>query len=181
MTSLVTHAGSIGRLIGGLPAAQGEAVVLADIRTTDAPVPVGLCDMSDAVALNALVAHRAVSPIVHTAATLSTGIRADPVRGVRVNFMGKANVLDCAPCLFLGRIVCASSTTLGYIGFGQHDATPIEEDLPLRLLSNRPASVYAMAKIAGACFGGGGRRRSARKEVDFPSDAEVVGGQLFAD
>ncbi len=152
MTTLVIGAGLIGRLTADLLTARGDSVVLADIR----PAPgrdVALCDVSDATALDALVTTRGIRRIIHTAAMLSTGIRENPVRGVQVNVMGTTNVLDCARRHGLGRIVIASSSTVGYTGFATHGPTPIEEDQPLRQISDRPASIYAATKIAAEHLG----------------------------
>ncbi len=150
MTTLVTGAGLIGRLTADLLAARGDPVLLADIRAPHAsPHPFVTCDVTDAAALDAVIAGHAIRRIIHTAALLSTSIRQDPVLGIRVNVMGTANVLDCARRHAITRVVCASSTTVAYTTFGRHDAAPIEEDNPLHLISERPASIYAMSKIAG--------------------------------
>jgi UDP-glucose 4-epimerase len=154
MTTLVTGAGLIGRLTAEILAGRGEAVVLADIRPPAAlPASPKLvfaqCDVTDEAGLDALIKRHGVRRAVHTAAMLSTGIRANPLRGVQVNVMGTATLLDCARRHGLSRVVCASSATVGYTTFGRHGPAPIEEDLPLHLLSERPASIYAMSKIAG--------------------------------
>ncbi len=151
MSTLVTGAGLIGRLTAEMLAGRGETVVLADLRAPEAMagiVPVA-CDVTDVAALEAVVRGHGVRRIVHTAAMLSTGIRQDPLRGVGVNVMGTANVLEVARRCGVGRVVCASSTTVAYTTFGRHAAVSIEEDVPLHLLSERPASLYAMSKIAG--------------------------------
>jgi UDP-glucose 4-epimerase len=153
MTVLITGAGLIGQLTARLLAERGERVVLADIREPQMPLlqrtEFALCDVSDAARLREVILSSGATQIVHTAAMLSTGIRQDPVLGVKVNVMGTANVLECARTLGLGRVVLASSATVAYTTFGRHGATPIEEDVPLHLLSERPASIYAMTKIAG--------------------------------
>ena len=154
MATLITGAGLIGRLTAEMLAARGERVVLADIRDPGlAGLAFAHCDVTDAAALDEVVRRYGVRQIVHTAAMLSTGIRANPARGVAVNVLGTTNVLDCARRLGLGRVVCASSTTVGYTMFGSHDAAPIEEDLPMRMLGERPASLYAASKIAGEHLG----------------------------
>lgn len=157
MTTLVTGAGLIGTLTAELLAARGEAVVLLDINAPRAPLAPGVtflsCDVTDRGRLSAIVGDHVVSAIVHTAAMLSTGIRKDPVRGIEVNIVGTANILEAAREHAIRRVVCASSTTVGYTTFGQHDPKPIKEDLPLHLLSQRPASIYAMTKIANEQLG----------------------------
>jgi UDP-glucose 4-epimerase len=62
--------------------------------------------------------------------------------------MGTANVLELSRRYAVRRVVIASSTTVGYAGFGRHGITEIEEDLSLHMLSERPASIYAMTKVA---------------------------------
>lgn len=152
MSVLVTGAGVIGTLTARMLADRGEAVVLADIREP-AAVPRGctfvLCDVTDAPALDALVEAHGVSRIVHTAAMLSTAIRRDPLRGIAVNVMGTAAILDVARRRGLVRVVCASSTTVGYSAFGSLQGDAVPEDIPLRLVSERPGSIYAATKVAG--------------------------------
>lgn len=152
MSILVTGAGLIGSLTAQMLADRGERVVIVDIRAPELASGEGLtpacCDVTDLAALDNLLSEHAVDRIVHTAAMLSTGIRRDPLRGVEVNVMGTANVLELARRRKLRRVVVASSTTVGYSGFGEHGPQPIEEDLSLRMIAERPASLYAMTKIA---------------------------------
>ena len=152
MSVLVTGAGVIGSLTAGLLAARGERVVLIDIRMPPS-IPEGIafeiCDVSDIGALAEVFRRHAVTRVIHTAAMLSTGIRKDPLGGIRVNVMGTANLLDLARQVGLKRVVLASSTTVAYTVFGGHGPSPMVEDEPLRLISQRPASLYAASKLAG--------------------------------
>lgn len=151
MTVLVLGAGLIGSLTANYLAQRGDAVVLADVRAGLATP--GLlrvqCDVTDVNALHALMQAHRVRQVVHTAAWLSTAIRQDPLKGIGVNIMGTAHVLECARKLGVRRVVLASSTTVTYTGFATHGPTPIEEDLPMRLISDRPASIYAACKLSG--------------------------------
>lgn len=152
MTILVTGAGVIGTLTAALLAERGDAVVIADIREPrDQPRGCRYvhCDVTDAPALDALVSQHRVTRIVHTAAMLSTAIRKDPVRGIAVNVVGTATILDAARRLGVSRVVCASSTTVGYSAFGSLQGASVPEDIPLHLVSERPGSIYAATKIAG--------------------------------
>lgn len=152
MTVLVTGAGVIGGLTATLLAARGERVVMVDVRAPErsaAGIEFEICDVTDVEALASTIRRYNVERIVHTAAMLSTGIRQDPLAGIRVNVMGTANLLDLARRMGLKRVVCASSTTVAYTTFGAHGPTPIAEDEPLHLVSQRPASIYAAAKLAG--------------------------------
>ncbi|MBL8588450.1 MAG: NAD(P)-dependent oxidoreductase [Methylobacteriaceae bacterium] len=156
MSVLVTGAGLIGGLAARLLAARGERVVLADLV---APAPAGdaagrivdaTCDVADVAALDRLVTRHEVTAIVHTAAMLSTAIRRDPFEGARVNVLGVAACLDVARRRDLRRVVIASSATVVYSLFAGRagEARPIPEDAPMRLVGERPASLYAATKLA---------------------------------
>ena len=152
MSVLVTGAGVIGSLTAELLAARGERVVMIDIHTPQSlpdDVIFETCDVSEVTAIADVLRRHAVTRVIHTAAMLSTGIRNDPLRGIRVNVMGMANLLDLARQMGLKRVVCASSTTVAYTAFGGHGPGPMVEDEPLRLISQRPASLYAASKLAG--------------------------------
>ncbi|MBN9061822.1 MAG: UDP-glucose 4-epimerase [Rhizobiales bacterium 65-9] len=152
MRVLVTGAGLIGLLTARMLADRGDHVVVADVRDPETPpderIAFARCDVAALAALDAVLAEHAIDRVIHTAAMLSTGIRRDPLRGVEVNVMGAANVLELARRRELRRVVVASSTTVEYAGFARHEAQPIEEDLPLRMIADRPASIYAMTKVA---------------------------------
>lgn len=153
MSVLVTGAGGIGIKTARSLRDLGRRVVIADVNATSLDeAEQGIisvrCDVTDRKALDAAIATHGVTAIVHTAALLSTAIRKDPPRGVLVNVVGTANVLQAALTAGVKRVVVASSTTVGYTSFASHGPTPIEEDLPLRIVSERPASIYAAAKLA---------------------------------
>lgn len=152
MTVLVTGAGLIGRLTATALHAQGEAVVLADVRVpqeaTDLTVPIVRCDVTDFERLSDVVQGHGVTSIVHTAALLSSAIRRDPLAGVKVNTLGTANVLEVARRHDLARVVVASSTTVAYAAFGTLPAAPIGEDFATHAVSEAPASIYAATKVA---------------------------------
>ncbi len=63
--------------------------------------------------------------------------------------MGTAHILDVARRKRLGRIVIASSTTVGYPVFGSRGPEAIEEDFQMRVIGERPASIYAATKLTG--------------------------------
>lgn len=152
MSVLVTGAGVVGGLTAELLAARGTRVVMIDVRAprhVAAGVAFELCDVADADALADTIRRHGVAQIVHTAAMLSGAIRQDPLAGIRVNVMGSANLLDLARRMGLGRVVCASSTTVAYAVFGAHGPEPIAEDEALHMIGQRPASLYAASKLAG--------------------------------
>ncbi len=157
MTVLITGAGMIGRETARLLRARGDSVVLADIAMpVDASATGAVtvrCDILDIAALRDLVRRHGITRIVHTAALLSTAIRADPLRGVHVNVMGTATILDLARQFQLRRVVLASSTSITYAVFDDHPTTPIAEDFAYRIIGQRPGSIYAATKIAGEHLG----------------------------
>lgn len=152
MSILVTGAGLIGSLTAKLLLARQDKVVLIDTVKPDT-VQEGaifeICDVSDISSLNEIICRHKVKKIIHTAAMLSTGIRRDPLSGINVNIMGTTNILELARRLGLQRLVCASSTTVAYNTFGEHENVSVLEDVPLKLISQRPASIYAATKLAG--------------------------------
>ncbi|KVH02559.1 NAD(P)-dependent oxidoreductase [Burkholderia sp. BCCIQ04A] len=152
MTTLITGAGLIGRMTARRLRAHGERVLLADIRQ---PLPDDLgdlplvqLDVTDWQSLSNLIRAHRVHSIAHTAAMLTPAVRRDPLTGVRVNVMGTTNVLEAARQFELRRVVIASSTTVMYSAFGSLPGTPLPEDFSYRIVSERPASIYACTKVA---------------------------------
>ncbi len=152
MSVLVTGAGLIGCAVAELLLARGEDIVLLDVRQP-AYVPAGArfvaADITDAAAIDRIIADHGVRDIVHTAAMLSTAMRADPVRGLGVNLLGTANLLQACRQHGLRRIILVSSTTVLYSGFATLGPDPIPEDAALGLVSQRPGSLYAISKLTG--------------------------------
>lgn len=105
--------------------------------------------MTDAAVLDSVIADHHIDRIVHTAALLSTAIRANPAEGVRVNIMGTMSVLEAARRHGLQRVVIASSTTVGYPAVDGFAGKVFPEDFPMRVLSQRPTSIYAATKLSG--------------------------------
>ncbi len=160
MSILITGAGLLGCEVAKLLAARKRECILADIRQPSKQrleempgVIFEPLDVTDPESLDALILRRGVREIVHTAAVLSNGMRANPVAGLRVNLLGTTLVLDAARRLKLGRVVTISSTTILYSGFGVFGPDPILEDAPLRLVSDRPRSLYAATKLASEHIG----------------------------
>jgi nucleoside-diphosphate-sugar epimerase len=156
MATLITGAGVIGCHTARLLAERGEQVLLLDLQPAkeavativDSPrVRLVQGDVSDFEGLSQQVRREGVRRIVHTAAMLSTAIRANPLRGIAVNVMGTANVLECARAQGLERVVVASSTTVGYSTFAEFDGAAFPDDFPLRSISHRPGSIYAATKV----------------------------------
>lgn len=157
MTTLVTGAGVIGCHTALALAQRGESVLLADVAPAHAAIAtivdnprvrIEAADVTDHAHLTRLVENHGVRRIVHTAALLSTAIRQNPLKGVEVNVMGTAHVLDIARRHQLERVVLASSTTVGYPVFGDFEGDSLPEDFALRSIRHRPGSIYAATKVA---------------------------------
>lgn len=157
MTTLLTGAGVIGCHTARLLAERGEEVVLLDLRPAreaiasivDNPaVRIVEGDITDSERLSDLITQHRITRVVHTAALLSTAIRENPGKGIEVNIVGVAKVLELARRHRLQRVVIASSTTVAYPVFGDFCGAAVPEDFPLRSVSHRPGSIYAATKIA---------------------------------
>lgn len=149
----ITGAGLIGAECARALSARGEGCTLFDLHppASDVLALPGVRfvagDVTDGAALARLVAGAA--GVIHTAAMLSTGLRADPLRGLEVNLMGTARLLDSARQAGVGRVVIASSATVVYAGFDRLGPGPIPEDAALGLIGGRPGSLYALSKLTG--------------------------------
>lgn len=152
MTVLVTGAGLIGCMVADHLAARGKMVVLVDVRQPP-ELPPGTkfvtADVTDAAGIEKIIVDHGIDDIVHTAALLSTAMRANPARGLGVNLLGTVNLLEICRKHSLRRIVLVSSTTVLYSGFATLGPEPIPEDAALGLVSQRPGSLYAISKLTG--------------------------------
>ena len=156
MSTLITGAGVIGCHTARLLAERGEDVFLMDLNPSphaigtivDSPrVTVVKGDVLDFNGLERLVQNGGVRRIVHTAAMLSTAIRANPVHGIAVNVMGVAHVLECSRKAGVERVVMAGSSTVAYSTFRNDQGPVIPDDFSIRAISERPGSVYAATKL----------------------------------
>lgn len=157
MTTLITGAGLIGTLSARLLAENGEKVVLFDYRPqpeavakTLAPhsMPLVTGDVADYDQLDAVIERYGVHRILHTAAVLTAGIKADPARGIGVNIMGGIHVLEAARKRGLGRVVLASSSTVSYPSFDSNPGEIYPVDFRMAVISERPTTFYSATKLA---------------------------------
>lgn len=102
------------------------------------------CDVTDGVALGAIISRWSPDAIVHLAAMSSVSIaRTQPEQTTLVNIMGTLNVLEAASRLSPKPHVIVVSTCEVYGAVSEQDC-PIGEDTPVR-----PQNIYATTK-AGA-------------------------------
>ena len=144
---LVTGAtGQIGAEL--VPLLRSRIASLTDsvvIATDVKPAPVGLAgphyaqlDVTDASALNALIARHDIDTIVHLASLLSVTGEQHPALAMRVNRGGAENVLEAAVAKKLK--VFAPSTIAAFGPSTPRDNTP---DLTIM----RPTTIYGVTKV----------------------------------
>jgi UDP-glucose 4-epimerase len=157
MRALITGAGIVGTETAKILCDRGDAVVLLDNDPDEAAVHrivgPGRCtieraDVADHGAVDGILRRHKITDIVHTAAVLTRAARERPADAVRVNVAGTVNILEALRSGQVRRAVLASSTTIAYATFGRAAEIPVPEDFALRVLSERPASMYATTKLA---------------------------------
>lgn len=157
MATLITGAGLIGSQVARLLVERGEPAWLYELRPDRSALSsvvdlgrVGLIqgDIEDAPALDRVLREHRIDRIVHTAALLTAGILPDIARGVRTNVVGTVAVLEAARRAGLSRVVLSSSSTLYYGLCNEPASAPYPEDFAMRVISQRPGSLYAATKLA---------------------------------
>lgn len=157
MVVLITGAGLVGTWTARQLVAEGHAVVLYDAAPdTDAigsvvdtgRLTVVRGDVCDLSVLKATIERHGVTEVLHTAAVLTIGAKANPSAAVRTNVLGTTTVLDAARAAQCRRVVVASSATISFTARDEQQSAPADEDFSMRLLSQRPRSVYSATKIA---------------------------------
>ena len=155
---LVTGGGLIGTHTARLLRGRGDRVIVLE-RAPNAPAMQSILgpdlpklvvgSVSDLALVRATIEQEGVDAIVHTAAALSTAIRAAPHDGIATNVMGTSAILEAARTTGVKRVVLASSATVTYAVFDQPAAGAYPEDFACRILGQRPRSIYAATKLAG--------------------------------
>ncbi|MFV0491224.1 MAG: NAD-dependent epimerase/dehydratase family protein [Pseudorhodobacter sp.] len=156
MSVLITGAGLIGMATAEMLATRGQDVTLLDIRRPDTlpdNVVFEEADITNAEAISRIIDMHGIREVFHTAALLSSALRANPALGLKVNLLGTLNVLEAARVQGLRRVVLVSSTTVLYSGFSTLGPGPIPEDAALHMVSQRPGSLYAISKLANEQLG----------------------------
>lgn len=157
MATLITGAGLIGSRVARLLMDRGEPAWLYDVRPNPSVLAsvvdlgrVGLIqgDIEDGAALDRVLREHRIDRIVHTAALLTAGILLDIPCGIRTNVVGTVTVLEAARRAGVGRVVLTSSSTLYYGLCNEPASAPCPEDFAMRVISQRPGSLYAATKLA---------------------------------
>lgn len=157
-TVLITGGGLVGTHTARLLQERGDRVIVVErapnreamASILGAAMPrIVVGSVTDLPLLRATIAEEGVNAIVHTAAALSTAIRAAPPDGIATNILGTTAVLEAARLGGVARVVVASSATVTYAVFDQPADGAYREDFACRILSQRPRSLYAATKLAG--------------------------------
>lgn len=158
MRVLVTGAGLVGSWVVHHLLARGHIPVIYDVvsptRWASEVVPniheveFVQGDITNFPELLQALQRPRCEAVIHTAAFLTEATRRRPYAGIRVNLMGSVNVLEAARLLGGLRVVFCSSSTV-YAGVWNHYRdTSIPADFTMRVLDDRPRSVYATTKLA---------------------------------
>jgi nucleoside-diphosphate-sugar epimerase len=158
MRVLVTGAGQVGSWVAHHLLAMGHRVTVFDVAPI-APWAAEVIggangvefvqgDVTDAPDVVRVLEGSGAEAVVHTAALLTAAVRRRPYAGVRVNVIGALNVLEAARLRGGVRVVFCSSSTVYAAIWGAYADEPIPADFRMRVLADRPRSVYATTKLA---------------------------------
>lgn len=162
MTTLITGVGAVGSHVAARLQQLGDRVVVYDIapqldflRTIldldAATVVVG--DVNDIDLLEATIRGERVERVVHLAGLLTRGLRDRPYAGVKLNILGTASVLEAARRCGLVRVVFASTRGVNQLAHRQDAGGVLDEDFAMRVLSDRPKTMYELTKLTGEHLG----------------------------
>lgn len=162
MSILLTGVGAVGSHVAAkLQELDREIVIydkapnLAFIRSiadlTGVPVIVG--DVNDREKLALAVRQHRVDTILHLAGFLTKTLREHPYAGVELNIGGTGSVLEVARMTGVERVVLASTRGVNQIAPPPADGTALHEDFAMRVLSDRPRTMYELSKLTGEYLG----------------------------
>lgn len=162
MTTLITGVGAVGSHVAARLQARGERLVLYDVNPdraflasifdlSQATVVVG--DVNDLDRLEATIRDERVDRVVHLAGLLTKGLRDRPYAGVTLNILGTGSVLEVARRTGVGRVVFASTRGVNQIATPQEPGRTLDEDFTMRVLTDRPKTMYELSKLTGELLG----------------------------
>src|ERR1051326_1922860 len=162
MTTLITGVGAVGAHVAARLQEMGESLVLYDInpnreflatimKLDRASLVVG--DVNDLDLLRSTIERERIDRIVHLAGLLTKGLKDNPYAGAKLNILGTASVLEVARKTGIKRVVFASTRGVNQIAIPPEHGTPLDEDFTIRVLSNRPKTMYELSKLTGELLG----------------------------
>lgn len=157
---LITGAGFIGSFVARELVSMGERPVMFELQ----PKLDCISDIVDPKKINLLrgdilnekqlvetIKHNDIDIIMHTAALLTAGVSSEPLKGIEINVLGTANVLEAARVTGVKRVIFASTGAVYTASFAAMPTTGlINEDVPIKA---PPSTIYATTKALGECLG----------------------------
>jgi UDP-glucose 4-epimerase len=162
MTTLITGVGAVGSHVAAKLQAMGERVVLYDLRPQTefigtmvdlekARLVTG--DVNNLEFLGEVVRSEHVDTIVHLAGFLTRDLLRNPYGGAQLNLLGTASVLEVARLGGVRRVVFTSTRGVNQIAPPPADGSALSEDFQMRVLSDRPKTMYELTKLTGEYLG----------------------------
>jgi UDP-glucose 4-epimerase len=159
---MITGVGAVGSHVAAKLQAMGEPIVLYDLSPrldflasicdlAKATVVVG--DVNDLALLQHTIELHRVQRIVHLAGLLTRDLRDRPYAGVKLNILGTGSVLEIARLTGIKRVVFASTRGVNQIAMPPEKGKALDEDFTIKILSNRPKTMYELSKLTGELLG----------------------------
>jgi UDP-glucose 4-epimerase len=162
MTTLITGVGAVGSHVAAKLQAMGEKVVLYDLKPQTefigTMVDLGKArlvtgDVNNVEFLGEAVRSEQVDTIVHLAGFLTKDLLRNPYGGAQLNLLGTASVLEVARRSGVRRVVFTSTRGVNQIAPPPENGAPLSEDFQMRVLSDRPKTMYELTKLTGEYLG----------------------------
>ncbi|HVY20282.1 MAG TPA: NAD(P)-dependent oxidoreductase [Bauldia sp.] len=162
MTTLITGVGAVGAHVAARLQEKGEPLVFYDIspkadflRTlVDLDrVKIVVGDVNDIPKLRETIEREGVDRIIHLAGFLHKEIRDQPFAGIKLNILGTGSVLEAARLTKVKSVVLASTRGVNNFAPPPKTGKALDEDFEMRVLSNRPKTIYEVSKFAGEHIG----------------------------
>ena len=162
MAILITGVGAVGAHVAAKLQNMGEAIVLYDLNPrlkflesmlnlNQAKVIVG--DVNDLPLLIETIKHEKIDRIIHLAAFLTRELKGQPYLGIKLNILGTGTVLEAARVTDVRRVVFASTKGVNEIASPPQKGETLDEDFAMKVLSNRPRTMYEVSKLTGEYLG----------------------------
>jgi len=157
MRTLIIGASLVGCHVAQKLAEMGEKAILFDVAPRmdyiGSVVPLDKVtvitgDIVDMADLIRVIKKENIEQVVHTAFMLTATSNKRPHTGVRVNIGGTSNVLEAALLMGVRRVVFTSSVSVYHRTSIGEVKEPYNEDVAFKAASERPATIYALTKLA---------------------------------
>lgn len=162
MTTLITGVGAVGSHVAARLQERGEPLIVYDLRPDldflasmfdVAKTKIVVGDVNDLDLLERTIRTEHVDRIVHLAGLLTKGLKDRPYAGVTLNMLGTGSVLEAARLTGVGRVVFASTRGVNQIAMPAKPGETLDEDFTMRVLSDRPKTMYELSKLTGELLG----------------------------